>query len=97
MIFSFPLYSITVCFISSMNIRTIGISKVLNQLIRLLFDQHVRSTTFIVDIDLIRHLDKYVDYGYLKSTRQLCTFDITDLYIMLSQEESLDIVIEFLL
>ncbi|CAF4936542.1 unnamed protein product, partial [Rotaria socialis] len=35
--------------------------------------------------------------GYLKPKTYLCTFDITDLYTMLPQEESLDILIEFLL
>ena len=35
--------------------------------------------------------------GPLKPTTQLCAFDITDLYTILPQEESLDILTEFLL
>ncbi|CAF3272940.1 unnamed protein product [Rotaria sp. Silwood2] len=34
---------------------------------------------------------------YLKPTNNLCTFDIIDLYTMLPQEESVDILTEFLL
>jgi hypothetical protein len=38
-----------------------------------------------------------VENDYLKPTTQFCTFDITDLYTMLPQEESLDVLTEFLL
>jgi hypothetical protein len=79
-----------------MNTPTTGISKFLDQLIRPLFDKHVRITTIIDGVDLIRRLGVYVDNDYLKPTTQLCTFDITDLYTMLPQEESMDILTEFL-
>jgi len=48
-------------------------------------------------MDLVRCLEQYVADGYLKPTTLLCTFDITDLYTMLPQEESLDILTQFLL
>jgi hypothetical protein len=80
-----------------MNTPTTAISKFLDQLIRPLFDKHVRSTTIIDSVDLIRRLQTYVENNYLKSTTYLCTFDITDLYTMLPQEESLNILTEFLL
>ncbi len=48
-------------------------------------------------MDLIRRFDTYVENDYLKPTTQFCTFDITDLYTMLRQEESLNILTEFLL
>jgi hypothetical protein len=80
-----------------MNTSTNGISKFLDKLIRPLFDKHVRSTTIIDDVDLLCGLATYVKNGYFKPTTQLCTFDITDLYKMLLQEESLDILTEFLL
>ncbi|CAF1487309.1 unnamed protein product [Adineta ricciae] len=67
------------------------------RLLRSLFDKHVRSTTIVDGVDLIRRLQTYIANGYLKSTTYLCTFDITDLYTMLPQEESLDILTEFLL
>jgi len=80
-----------------MNTPTTGISKLLDELIRPLFDKHIRSTTIIDGTDLIRRLETYVTNGYLKPTTYLCTFDITDLYTMLPQEESLNILTEFLL
>ena len=80
-----------------MNTPTTGISKFLDQLLRPLFDKHVRSTTIIDGVDLIRRLETYVENDYLKPTTQLCTFDITDLYTMLPQEESLNVLTEFLL
>ena len=45
--------------VSSMNTPTTGISKFLDRLIRPLFDQHVRATTIIDGVDLIRRLDTY--------------------------------------
>ncbi len=75
---------------------TTGISKFLDQLIRPLFDKHVRSTTIIDGVDLIRRLETYVENDYLKPTTQFCTFDIADLYNMLPQEESLNVLTEFL-
>ncbi|CAF1578342.1 unnamed protein product, partial [Adineta ricciae] len=83
--------------VSSMHMPTTGISKFLDRLLRPLFDKHVRSTTIIDGVDLIRRLQAYTANGYLKPTTYLCTFDITDLYTMLPQEESLDILTEFLL
>ncbi len=80
-----------------MNTPTTGISKLLDQLIRPLFDKHVRSTTIIDGFDLIRRLETYVENDYLKPTTHLCTFDITDSYAMLPKEESLDVLTEFLL
>ena len=79
-----------------MHTPTTAISKFLDKLIRPLFDKHARPTTIIYGVDLIRRLQKYSSNGYLKSTTLLCSFDITDLYTMLPQEESLNILMEFL-
>ena len=79
-----------------MHTPTTGISKFLDKLIRPLFDKHVRSTTIIDGVDLIRRLENYTAKGYLKPTTLFCTFDITDLYTMLPQEESLNVLMEFL-
>jgi hypothetical protein len=79
-----------------MNTPTTAISKFLDRLFRPLFDKHVRATTIIDSVDLIRRLELHVENGYLKPTTQFCTFDITDLYTMLPQEESLNVFIEFL-
>ncbi|CAF1687462.1 unnamed protein product, partial [Adineta ricciae] len=83
--------------VSSMNMPTTGISKFLDRLLRPLFDKHVRSTTIINGVGLICRLETYAANGYLKPTTHLCTFDITDLYTMLPQEEYLNILTEFLL
>ena len=69
----------------------------LDQLIRPLFDQYVQQTTIIDGAHLARQLEKYVNLGLLKPTRYLCIFDITDLYTMLPQEESISILKKFLL
>jgi hypothetical protein len=82
--------------VSSMNTPTTEISKFLDKLIRPIFDKHARSTTIIDGVDLIRRLETYHTNGYLKPTTLLCTFDITDLYTMLPQEESLNVLMEFL-
>ena len=76
---------------------TSGISKFLDQLIRPLFDKHVRATSIIDSVDIIRRLQVYESQGYLKSTTLFCTFDITDLCTKIPQEEALDVLTEFLL
>ncbi|CAF5208651.1 unnamed protein product, partial [Rotaria magnacalcarata] len=81
--------------VSSMSMPTTGISKFLDKLIRPIFDKHARSTTIIDGVDLIHRLEAYTTNGYLKPKTYFCTFDITDLYTMLPQEESFDILIEF--
>jgi hypothetical protein len=55
------------------------------------------STTTIIDgVDLLRKLAVYHQKGYFKSSTLFITFDITDLYTMLPQEKSLEILAEFL-
>jgi hypothetical protein len=76
---------------------TTGIPKFLGQLIRPLFEEHARSTTIIDSVDLIRCLETYVGNDYFKPITLLCTFDIINLYTILPQEESLNILTEFLL
>ena len=80
-----------------MNTPTTGISKFLDKLIRPLFEDHVRGTTILDGVDLIQRLEQYAASGRLKSSTLFCTFDITDLYTMIPQEESLDVLVEFLL
>lgn len=80
-----------------MSAPTTGISKMLDKLIRPLFDQHCQQTTIIDSVGLVRRLRQYVELGLLKPTTWLCTFDITDLYTMLPQEESIGILRRFLM
>ncbi|CAF2149041.1 unnamed protein product [Rotaria magnacalcarata] len=83
--------------VPGMNAPTIKISKMLDRLIRPLFDQYVKQPTIIDGVHLIRQLDKCISLGLLKPTTHLCTFDITDLYTMLPQEESIAILKQFLI
>ncbi|CAF1461460.1 unnamed protein product, partial [Rotaria magnacalcarata] len=53
-------------------------------------------TTIIDGASLITELSKYNKKGLLKSTTLFCTFDIRNLYTMLPQEETLDILMTFL-
>ena len=81
---------------SSINTATTGISKLLDRLIRPLFDQHVQQTTIIDGVHLVHRLQLYVKLGFLKTTTHICTCDITDLYTMIPQEEAISILKEFL-
>ncbi|CAF1046624.1 unnamed protein product [Didymodactylos carnosus] len=78
-------------------VQQVEISHLLDDLIKPLFDKHARSTTFINGVGLVRRLEQYASEGRLKSTTLLCVFDITGLYTMLPQEESLDILTKFLI
>jgi hypothetical protein len=80
-----------------MNTPTTAISKFLDLWIRPIFDKHVRQTTIVDGVDLIHRLETYASNGYLKPTTLFCTCDITDLYTMIPQEESLNVLEEFLL
>jgi hypothetical protein len=57
---------------------------------------YVHKTTIIDGTDLLKKLQKYIDQGHLTSSTLFITFDITDLYTMLPQERSLEILAEFL-
>lgn len=82
--------------ISGIHAPTTPISKILDQLIRPLFDKYVQQTTILDGVHLIRRLQQYISLGLLKSTTHFCTFDITDLYTMLPQEEAITILKQFL-
>ncbi|CAF1333999.1 unnamed protein product [Rotaria sordida] len=72
------------------------ISHSLDGLIRLLFDRYAKSKP-IVDIShLLRLLEEYARNCHLKSTTLFYTSDNNNLYIMLPQDESLNILEEFL-
>ena len=75
---------------------TTNISKLLDKIIRPIFDDKCRSTTIIDGAHLINEIKTYSNKGLLKSTTLFCTFDIHNLYTMLPQEESLNILMEFL-
>lgn len=79
-----------------MHMATRPISHFLDRSIRPLFDHYVRRTTIVDGTDLLDKLQLYERQSYLKSTTLFITFDITNLYTMLPQEDSLKILDEFL-
>jgi hypothetical protein len=73
------------------------VSHFLNDLIRPLFNKYAEpKPTIIDDSYLLRQVEQYVHNGYLQPTTLFCTCDITNLYTMLPQDKSLDILEEFL-
>ena len=56
----------------------------------------MRRTTIVDGADLLDRLRAYVTNGYLTASTWFITFDVTDLYTMLPQDESLVILAEFL-
>ncbi|CAF1526152.1 unnamed protein product, partial [Adineta ricciae] len=75
---------------------TTNISRLLDRLIRPIFNDKVKDTTIIDGTQLIQRLQQYANDGHLKPTTLFCTFDINNLYTMLPQQKSLDILVEFL-
>lgn len=82
--------------VNTIHAATTRISKFLDRLIRPLFDRYARETTIIDGVDLLHRLQTYISKGYLTTSTLFVTFDITNLYTMLPQEESLVILGEFL-
>ncbi|CAF4801074.1 unnamed protein product [Rotaria sp. Silwood1] len=82
--------------LNTIHAATKKISQFLDKLIRPLFDRFVRQTTFVDGADLLDQLQKYIQKGYFNSSTLFITFDITNLYTMLPQEESLATLAEFL-
>ncbi|CAF2080634.1 unnamed protein product, partial [Rotaria magnacalcarata] len=82
---------------NTIHAATTGISRFLDQSIRPLFDMHAQPRPIIDGGHLLRQLEQYVRNGHLKPTTLFCTADITNLYTMLPQDESLKILKEFLL
>ncbi|CAF1334191.1 unnamed protein product [Rotaria sp. Silwood1] len=82
--------------LNTIHAATKQISQFLDRLIRPLFVRFVRQTTFVDGADLLNRLQHYIQKGYLKSSTLFITFDINNLYTMLPQEESLNVLAEFL-
>ncbi|CAF2892452.1 unnamed protein product [Rotaria sp. Silwood2] len=75
---------------------TIGISTFLNNLLAPLYLRVVQTTTYMRDIDFTRQLEKYRDSGQLKATTMFVTFDVTDLYTMITRDGALNSFVRFL-
>ncbi|CAF2788571.1 unnamed protein product [Rotaria sp. Silwood2] len=75
---------------------TTNISNFLDEIIRPIFNSKCSTTTIIDGVSLIKELITYAKRNLLKPTTLFCTIDIRNLYTMLPQEESLNILVEFL-
>jgi len=73
-----------------------GISHLLDQLLRPIFDRVTTQTTMINDIHFIRRLEFYRDLGRLSSTTTFITFDVIDLYTMIPRDGALHTLEQFL-
>ncbi|CAF4506853.1 unnamed protein product [Rotaria socialis] len=81
---------------NTIHAATTGISHFLDELIRPLFNKHAQPKPIIDGNDLLHRLEQYDRDGYLQPTTRFFTSDITNLYTMLPQNQSLDILEEFL-
>ncbi|CAF1527436.1 unnamed protein product [Adineta steineri] len=75
---------------------TTKISQFLDQLIRPIFNEKCDETNLIDSNSFLKKMIKYYKKGLLKPSTLFCTFDIRNLYTMLPQEETLNILVEFL-
>ena len=75
---------------------TIGVSHFLDHLLRPMFDNVAKQTTFVSGIDLVRQLENYRDSGHLLPSTQFVTFDVTDLYTMIPRNGALAALGRFL-
>ena len=83
--------------VSSILAAATGISHFLDQLLRPLFNQVARRTTFIDNIHFIRRLEFYRDCNRLLPTTNFVTFDVTDLYTMIPRDGALLVFKDFLI
>ncbi|CAF1280593.1 unnamed protein product, partial [Didymodactylos carnosus] len=75
---------------------TRAISDFLDQLIRPIYNEQNKANTIIDGVNLIKRLEKYVADGHLKASTLFCIFDINNLFTMLPQDASIQILGEFL-
>ncbi|CAF3771211.1 unnamed protein product [Rotaria socialis] len=75
---------------------TRAISELLDELIRPIYYEHTKDNTIVDSVNLIKRLEAYADDGRLQPTTLFGTFDITNLFTMLPQDESIKILGIFL-
>ena len=81
---------------NTIHAATTKLSKYLDRLLRPLFDRFARATTIVDSVDLLSQLQKNIDQGYFNATTLFSVFDISNLFTMLPQEQTLEILAEFL-
>ncbi len=81
---------------NTVHASTTNISKFLDKIIRPIFDVKCSATNIIDGAHLITGMKTYINKDLFKSSTLFCTFDIHNSYTMLPQDESLNILFEFL-
>ncbi|CAF4078673.1 unnamed protein product, partial [Rotaria sordida] len=81
---------------NTIHASTTKISKLLDKILRPIFDSKCKETTIIDGTSLITELTNNTKKGLLKPTTLFCTFDIRNLYTMLPQEQALNSLMTFL-
>ncbi|CAF3086307.1 unnamed protein product [Rotaria socialis] len=69
--------------VSSIKAAATGVSHFLDILLRPMFNQVTKATTFINGIDFVRQIENYRNSGRFLPTTLFVTFDITNLYTMI--------------
>jgi hypothetical protein len=75
---------------------TRAISDLLDELIRPIYNEHNKDNTIIDSADLIKRLETYTTDGHLQPSTLFSIFDINNLFTMLPQDESIEILGIFL-
>ncbi|CAF5016128.1 unnamed protein product, partial [Rotaria socialis] len=73
-----------------------GVSHFLDILLRPMFNQVTKATTFINGIDFVRQIENYRNSGRLLPTTLFVTFDITNLYTMITRHGAIAALQKFL-
>ncbi|CAF3162135.1 unnamed protein product [Rotaria socialis] len=76
--------------------HSIPVRPIENKILRPIFDDKCKDTTIIDSASLITEFSKYNNNGLLKPATLFCTFDIRNLYTMLSQEQALNSLMKFI-
>ena len=63
---------------------------------RSIYNEYNKENNIIDDVNLIKRLEQYAADGHLRTSTLFCTFDINNLYTMLPQDESVEILGIFL-
>jgi hypothetical protein len=82
--------------INTIQATTRAISDCLDELIRPIFNEYHKDNTIIDSVNLIKRLETYAADGHLQHSTLFCIFDIDNLFTMLPQDESIEILGRFL-
>lgn len=82
--------------VSSIRAAVTGVSDFLDLLLHPIFDRVAEKTTFVNSIGFVRQLEHYQKCGCLSSTTLFVTFDVSNLYTMISRDGAIAALQAFL-